>query len=544
MKTLLIAMGLCGALICGGGCDADDGAGPAEDLGTTEPDGGTPRRVLFIGNSYTYVNDLPRIIEALGAATPGAAITTEIIAEGGASLGSHWTNPSTRARLTSGGLDLVVLQGQSLEPLIAPEGFDAYARLFADALADAGLRGVWFATWARRDDSADYMNFPQLGGPPWMTYAIEARYRAAAALHGDALARVGAAFRMARSELPAIELYDADGSHPSAAGTLLAACVILRTIAPSVQPRVPSPAPLGLEASVAKPLCALAARVVPSPQACPPRQTLCGEVCVDLQADPLNCGKCGNPCPGEDPCLSGVCGCPSPYAGCARSCVDLAMNPRHCGICEHMCATGELCDTGACRCALAEVVAMSVAELSARNAACAPMLGPDDPVRASAACREAAHAICAARGTCFDSGLPPPVGHSPLYNDGLCVRAVLHTTDFATLRTFEAGCDGAAARDGKACVTAISRYCAAQGAVSGFGPVGGRSDEVVVSCLPAARKVRARFDDVRAYASRCLPDPVTCQAAARAYCEAQGHAGGFGPVEEAGAEVEVICLPP
>ena len=436
------------------------------------------------------------------------------------------------------------MQGQSLEPVLEPEGFDAYARLFADAIADAGLRGVWFATWARRDGSADYMNFPQLGGPPWMTYAIEARYRAAAVRHGDAVALVGAAFRRARSELPAVELYDADGSHPSAAGTLLAACVILRAIVPGVELHVPSPAPLGLAASVAEPLCALAARVGPSPQACPPRQTLCGKICVDLQTDPLHCGLCGNPCPGEDPCLSGVCGCPSPYAGCARSCVDLARNSRHCGVCGHTCATGELCDTGACRCALAEVVAMPVAELSARNAACAPMPSPDDPVRASAACREAAHEICAAHGTCFGSGLPPPVGHSPAYDDGLCVRAMLRTTDFTTLRTFEADCNGATARDGKACVTAISRYCAAQGAVSGFGPVGGSGDTVVVSCLPAARKVRARFDEVRAYASRCLPDPVTCQAAARAYCEAQGHAGGFGPVEEAGDEVEVICLPP
>lgn len=64
------------------------------------------------------------------------------------------------------------------------------------------------------------------------------------------------------------------------------------------------------------------------------------------------------------------------------------------------------------------------------------------------------------------------------------------------------------------------------------------------SCLPAARKVRARMNDVRAYASRCLPGPVTCQAAARACWGAQGHAGGFGPAEEAGAEAEVICISP
>ena len=108
MRIMVIAMGLCGMFACGGGgSGAEDGALPAADLGSTGSDAGTPRRVLFIGNSYTYVNDLPRTVEALGAATPGAAVTAEMIAEGGASLLSHWNKPGTRAahgrRLRPGG---------------------------------------------------------------------------------------------------------------------------------------------------------------------------------------------------------------------------------------------------------------------------------------------------------------------------------------------------------------------------------------------------------------------------------------------------------
>src|SRR5439155_809015 len=148
---------------------------------------GPPRRALFIGNSYTYQNDLPTLVRALGEATPGGALAVEMLAQGGATLGTHWLTPGTRERIAQGGFDFVVLQGQSVEPVLEPESFDSYARLFAAAVDDAGAQGVWFATWARHDGHADYAALG-LGDPAWMTYAIEERYRLAAQLYDDAVA--------------------------------------------------------------------------------------------------------------------------------------------------------------------------------------------------------------------------------------------------------------------------------------------------------------------------------------------------------------------
>jgi hypothetical protein len=47
--------------------------------------------------------------------------------------------------------------------------------------------------------------------------------------------------------------------------------------------------------------------------ACLPGFVLCGEACVDIKTDPLNCGACGNPC--GTFCLSGLCGQALPGPG-------------------------------------------------------------------------------------------------------------------------------------------------------------------------------------------------------------------------------------
>ena len=45
--------------------------------------GEPPMKVLFIGNSYTYVNDLPSLVEALAEAAGGQKIETDQYLPGG-----------------------------------------------------------------------------------------------------------------------------------------------------------------------------------------------------------------------------------------------------------------------------------------------------------------------------------------------------------------------------------------------------------------------------------------------------------------------------
>src|SRR5262249_39693411 len=70
-------------------------------------------RVLFIGNSYTYFNNLPEVFARLAEAGHGGKIETTMVAPGGWRLKDHWEKGTGRGLLESGNWDFVVLQEQS-----------------------------------------------------------------------------------------------------------------------------------------------------------------------------------------------------------------------------------------------------------------------------------------------------------------------------------------------------------------------------------------------------------------------------------------------
>src|SRR5207253_8398187 len=85
----------------------------------TEASGCT--RLLFIGNSYTYVNDLPAMFADL-ARSGGHRVEVGMVAEGGATLRDHAGSVATAAKLTSAKWDVVVLQEQSEIPSLEQLG--------------------------------------------------------------------------------------------------------------------------------------------------------------------------------------------------------------------------------------------------------------------------------------------------------------------------------------------------------------------------------------------------------------------------------------
>src|SRR5688572_8892071 len=85
-----------------------------------------PTRILFIGNSYTYFNDLPKTLQSMAAA--GASprkLELGTVLIGGATLRSHW-NDSTLQLIRRGRWDYVVLQEQSIAPIASPDDFVKY----------------------------------------------------------------------------------------------------------------------------------------------------------------------------------------------------------------------------------------------------------------------------------------------------------------------------------------------------------------------------------------------------------------------------------
>jgi hypothetical protein len=175
-----------------------------------------PRKVLFVGNSFTARNDLPDLIAHLAAAR-GKRFEHSLISAGGASLRLHW-NAGTAARaIQEGGYDHVVLQEQSTLPVKNAKRMHENVRLFDEAIKAAGATTVLYLTWARRH-------------APESQQAITDAYTTIGRELGATVVPVGVAWQRFLRKHDEPVLYDADESHPTLAGSYLAACVFLAVL--------------------------------------------------------------------------------------------------------------------------------------------------------------------------------------------------------------------------------------------------------------------------------------------------------------------------
>ncbi|MBZ0098156.1 MAG: PKD domain-containing protein, partial [Taibaiella sp.] len=202
---------------------------------STQVFAGKKVRVLFLGNSYTYVNNMPQIVTAMAAST-GDTLVWEMEAPGGYTFGAHYTSMASKNKIKQGNWDYVVLQEQSQAPAL-PDNLlfnntYLYARLL-DSLVNINntcAETIYYMTWGRKNgDAGSCATYTPQGWPHFCTYlgmdsVIRARYETMANDNQAIVSPVGAVWRVIRLQHPNIELYDADESHPSMAGSYAAAC--------------------------------------------------------------------------------------------------------------------------------------------------------------------------------------------------------------------------------------------------------------------------------------------------------------------------------
>jgi len=176
-------------------------------------------RVLFVGNSYTYFENLPQVVSVLSEKT-GTVLLTGKITIGGAKLSEHWRGArglNTREKIRKGNYDIVVLQEWSLGTVNERDSAVYYLGLFSKLAREAGAEPYYYLTWGRE-------KIPQ------QQDVISVVYRETAALNRATVVPAGEAWARARALRPEIKLYDPDGTHPSDLGTFLTACVFVATI--------------------------------------------------------------------------------------------------------------------------------------------------------------------------------------------------------------------------------------------------------------------------------------------------------------------------
>ena len=183
-------------------------------------------RVLFVGNSYTYVNELPRMVRD-AANSIGFEIEVTSNVKGGGIL-SERLNKENDMFLkldevySSESFDVVVLQEQSFLPAKDKAEF-LRSVLGLRKYFSKGEEFVFYQTWAYKDGTPKL----QATGISYdeMWERLRDAYGEAADISDGIVCPVGDAFAYARKYFPELELYDPDGSHLIPIGTYLAACM-------------------------------------------------------------------------------------------------------------------------------------------------------------------------------------------------------------------------------------------------------------------------------------------------------------------------------
>ncbi len=174
-----------------------------------------PLRILFIGNSHTYFNDMPQMV-AQRFREEGYPCEVTMLAHAAWYLEQHVKEPEVRFNIMFGNYDYVVLQEYS-HPFGPEEKFFQAVRTLDQWIRSAGGKTVIYMTWARKEESQEQERMSRAN-------------RQIAEETGALLAPVGENWQAYQKSHPDLEMYAEDGAHASPQGSDLAAKYIWNAI--------------------------------------------------------------------------------------------------------------------------------------------------------------------------------------------------------------------------------------------------------------------------------------------------------------------------
>ena len=188
-------------------------------------------KILYIGNSYIFYNDLPGILQQL-CRDNGKDVTIHSVTKGGRRLYRYEddTDPVTQSlnEALKEDYDVCIIQEQSLLPVVDPEKFMHGLSVVTGKVRDHVKKLMLYVTWGRKVGSPDLETLNMTTES--MAYALQDSYQKAADTYGMTPSPVGMNFLKVYSEHPEIDLYAPDFSHPSYNGTCLVALTHYKTI--------------------------------------------------------------------------------------------------------------------------------------------------------------------------------------------------------------------------------------------------------------------------------------------------------------------------
>lgn len=204
-------------------------------------DNTTPRdtlKMLFLGNSYTYYHTYPLIFKEI-AWREGHYTDCDIFISGGYTMAQHLANPQSVEYVDRGGYDYIMLQDQSVLPLLNGTADDAKMTENIAAMAERArksskdIKVMVEITWGRRFGNNNLGQYEKYAEkyPQFFTDYDTMQNRlienitAEATACGAAIHPLGVAWQIVMHERPDINLYHTDNHHQSYAGSYLSAAV-------------------------------------------------------------------------------------------------------------------------------------------------------------------------------------------------------------------------------------------------------------------------------------------------------------------------------
>lgn len=195
------------------------------------------KNVLFIGNSYTGVNNLPQLVADVSTSA-GDTLQVTAFTPGGQTLMNHAApGGAPMNEIAKGIYDIVVLQEQSQLPSFPDqdvnEMYFPYVHILDSAIKAANKcsKTLLYMTWGRKNgDAMNCATWPPVCTYKGMDSLLRKRTLEASNLNNCDVSPVGAAWRYSIEHYPWINLYQQDESHPDPEGSYLAACVFYTSI--------------------------------------------------------------------------------------------------------------------------------------------------------------------------------------------------------------------------------------------------------------------------------------------------------------------------
>lgn len=173
-------------------------------------------RVLFVGNSLTYYNNLPQLVQER-AAQKGIKITTDILAKPNYALIDHWNDGIVQTKINQGNFDFVIVQQGPSSQAEGRTLLLQYGKKITALCKTNKTQLVFFMVWP----SLQY----------YQTFdGVIVNYREAAIENDALLCPVGEVWKSHFEETENFDYYGPDGFHPSLKGSQVAADLIVSSL--------------------------------------------------------------------------------------------------------------------------------------------------------------------------------------------------------------------------------------------------------------------------------------------------------------------------